>query len=128
MKKKHSLNLILHVVFWIGTILVLFILYKEIETPLSFKIIIGYVIYLLLYAILSIYLLIKNTRKLKWIQIRKRLFTFIAWFISLNAVHILINSLLKKSEINVWDFAIPLGLSLGMAFSDLMTFNKKSKA
>lgn len=40
----------------------------------------------------------------------------------------LIDYFFRQSGINVYDFAIPLGLSLGLAFSDLMTFNKKSKA
>ncbi|MFN7253542.1 MAG: hypothetical protein ACK4M9_22625 [Anaerobacillus sp.] len=125
MKKFISLNLILHIVFWVGTILTVFIIYKDIDTSLSFRFIIGYVIYLLLYAIFSIYLIIANTRKLNWIHIRKRFFTFITWFISLSAVHYLIDYFFRHSEIDVWGFTIPLGLALGLAFSDLMTLKKK---
>ncbi|WP_431804526.1 hypothetical protein [Halobacillus andaensis] len=125
MKKYISLNLILHIVFWVGTILTVFIIYKDIDTSLSFKFIIGYVIYLLLYALFSTFIVIANTRKLNWIQIRKRLFTFIAWFISLSATQYLIDYFFRSSAIDVWDFGIPLGLSLGMAFSDLMTWKKK---
>ncbi len=127
MKKSISLNLVLHIIFWIGTILTLFIMYKNIDTSLSSNFIIGYVIYLLLYLLFSIYLLIANSRKFNWIKIRKRLFTFSLWFISLSTVHYLINYFLKKSEIEIYDFAIPLGLSIGLAFSDLMRFNKKTK-
>ncbi|TDL76098.1 hypothetical protein [Peribacillus frigoritolerans] len=125
MKKYISLNLILFIVFLAGTILTIFIIYKDIETSLSLKFIIGYVIYLLLYGLFSISLVIANTRKLNWIQIRKRLFTFIIWFISLSALHYLLYYFFRRSEMDVWDLGIPLGVSFGLAFSDLMSWKKK---
>lgn len=125
---KKNISLILHIIFWLGTIITVFIMYKGIETSLSITFIIGYVIYLLLLAMFFLYLVIANTRKLNWIQIRKRLFIFMAWFISFSTVHYLIDYFFRQSGINMYDFAIPLGLSLGLAFSDLMTFKRKTKA
>ncbi|MGE6721455.1 hypothetical protein ACQKGD_29695 [Peribacillus frigoritolerans] len=125
MKKYISLNLILFIVFLAGTILTIFIIYKDIDTSLSLKFIIGYVIYLLLYGLFSLFLVIANTRKLNWIQIRKRFFTFIIWFISLSAGHYLLSYFFKRSEMDVWDLGIPLGVSFGLAFSDLMSWKKK---
>ncbi|SNT54711.1 hypothetical protein SAMN05444672_14635 [Bacillus sp. OK838] len=125
MKKYISLNLILFIVFLAGTILTIFIIYKDIDTSLSLKFIIGYVIYLLLYGLFSIFLVIANTRKLNWIQIRKRLFTFIIWFISLSALHYLLFYFFRRSEMSPWDLGIPLGASFGLAFSDLMSWKKK---
>ncbi|MBT2632646.1 hypothetical protein J7E76_26815 [Bacillus sp. ISL-101] len=125
MKKYISLNLILFIVFLAGTILTIFIIYKDIDTSLSVKFIIGYVIYLLLYGLFSLFLVIANTRKLNWNQIRKRFFTFIIWFISLSALHFLLSYFFKRSEMDVWDLGIPLGVSFGLAFSDLMSWKKK---
>ena len=125
MKKYISLNFILFIVFLAGTILMIFIIYKDIDTSLSLKFIIGYVIYLLLYGLFSIFLVIANTRKSNWIQIRKRLFTFITWFISLSAAHYLIYYFFKSSEMDIWGLGIPLGVSFGLAFSDLMSWKKK---
>lgn len=125
MKKYISLNLILFIVFLAGTILTIFIIYKDIDTSLSLKFIIGYVIYLLLYGLFSLFLVIANTRKLNWIQIRKGVFTFIIWFISLSALHYLLSCFFKRSEMDVWDLGIPLGVSFGLAFSDLMSWKKK---
>jgi hypothetical protein len=127
MKKYISLNLILFIVFLAGTILTFFIIYKDIDTSLSLKFIIGYVIYLLLYGLLSIFLVIANTRKLKWIQVRKRFFTFIIWFISLSAANYIIYYFFRRSEMDVWDIGIPLGISFGLAFSDLMSWKRKNK-
>ncbi|MGG4201764.1 hypothetical protein [Peribacillus frigoritolerans] len=126
MKKYISLNLILFIVFLAGTILTIFIIYKDIDTSLSLKFIIGYVIYLLLYGLFSIFLIIANTRKLNWIQIRKRFFTFIIWFISLSALHYLLFYFFRSSEMYPWDLGIPLGVSFGLAFSDLMSWKKKA--
>ncbi|MBT2664974.1 hypothetical protein J7J00_05665 [Bacillus sp. ISL-4] len=125
MKKYISINLILFIVLLAGTILTIFIIYKDIDTSLSHKFIIGYVIYLLLYGLFSIFLVIANTRKLNWIQIRKRFFTFIIWFISLSALHYLLSYFFRRSEMDVCDLVIPLGVSFGLAFSDLMSWKKK---
>ncbi|UYY96947.1 hypothetical protein OJ967_15950 [Peribacillus frigoritolerans] len=125
MKKYISLNLILFIVFLAGTILTIFIIYKDIVTSLSLKFIIGYVIYLLLYSLFSLFLVIANTRKLNWIQIRKRFFTFIIWFISLSALNYLLSYFFRRSEMDVWDLGIPLGVAFGLAFSDLMSWKKK---
>jgi hypothetical protein len=125
MKKYISLNLILYIVFLTGTILTIFIIYKEIDTSLSLKFIIGYVIYLLLYGLFSIFIIIAKTSKLNWIQIRKRLFTFIIWFISLSSLNYLLSYFFRRSEMDVWDLGIPLGVSFALAFSDLMSWKKK---
>ncbi|KQU21860.1 hypothetical protein ASG65_21405 [Bacillus sp. Leaf13] len=125
MKKYISINIILFIVLLAGTIITIFIIYKDIDTSLSLKVIIGYVIYLLLYGLFSIFLVIANTRKLNWIQIIKRLFTFITWFISLSATYYLMYYFLKSSEMDVWDLSIPFGVSFGLAFSDLMSWKKK---
>ncbi len=126
MKKYISLNLILFIVLLAGTILTIFIIYMDIDTSLSHKFIIGYVIYLLIYGLFSIFLVITNTRKLNWIQIRKRFFTFIIWFIFLSTLHYLLSYFFIRSEMNVWDLGIPLGVSFGLAFSDLMSWKKKA--
>ncbi|MGG4267109.1 hypothetical protein [Peribacillus simplex] len=125
MRKNISLHLILSIVLLAGTILTIFIIYKDIDTSLSFKFIIGYLIYLLLYGVFSIFQVIVNSRKLNWIQIRKRLFTFFTWLISLSAAHYLIYYFFKSSEMDVWDLGIPLGASFGFAFFDLMSSKKK---
>lgn len=125
MKKYTLLNIILFTVFVIWTTIVLFIVYKDIDPPLATKIVIGYIIYLLLYALCCTALILINLRKLHWIEIRKKLFTFIAWFILLSVSLFLFNYLFRPTEINIWDFGTPLGLSLAIAFSDIMFFGKK---
>jgi len=125
MKKNISLNLILFIVFLVGTILTMLIIFKDIDTMLSFIFIIGYVIYLVLYGLFSISLVIVHTRKLSWIQIRKRLFKFIFWFIFLSVEQCLIYYFFRPSGMGVWDLVIPFGVSFGLAFFDLIFWKKK---
>ncbi|MFJ5565720.1 hypothetical protein [Lysinibacillus xylanilyticus] len=126
MKKYISLNLILFIVFLTGTILSIFIIYKDIDTSFSLKLITGYVIYLLLYGIFIIAMVIANMRKLNWIQIRKRVFTLIIWFIFISVAHYLVFYILNK-KMDVWDLGVPLATSFGLSFSDLMFKKKKTK-
>lgn len=127
MKKNISLNVILFAVFVVWTTITVFIVYKDIDTPLATPFVIGYVIYLLLYALSFIVLILINIRRLSWAEIRKKLFVFIAWFISLSGLFFLLNYLFRPSGAKVWDWGTPLGLSLAIAFSDMMFFRKQKK-
>ncbi|WP_078552171.1 hypothetical protein [Bacillus alkalicellulosilyticus] len=126
MKKNISLNLILHILFWVGTIITVVIIYKGIDTTFSSAFIIGYAIYLLLYFLFSIILVIANAKKVSTYQIKKRLYLFIAWFLWFSALKFLISHF-SSSEMSVYDFAIPFGLAIGLAFSDLMIWKKKDE-
>ncbi|MFD9627370.1 hypothetical protein [Peribacillus muralis] len=125
MKNYLSFNVILFIVFLLGTMLTIFIIVKDIDNSLSITFVIGYVIFLFLYVLFSILLIFVNLRKLNWIQIRKRLLTFIIYFVSINALHFLLSYFFKRSEMDIWDIAGPLGVSIGLAFSDLMTWKRK---
>ncbi len=125
MKKGIYLNLILFIVFLAGTIITIFIIYKDIHSPLATKFIIGYAIFLLLYSLHLIVQALINIRNLTWIQIRKRVFKFIILFTILSVVYFLYYYFFKPSELTIWNFATPFGLSIGLTFSDLMFFRKK---
>ncbi|WP_199621991.1 hypothetical protein [Paenibacillus alkalitolerans] len=125
MKKYTLLNVILSTMVGLGMVISLLIAYKDIDTPLAFKFLVGYVIYLVLYALYLTSAILINMRKLTWIEISKRLFTFIISFIFLSGSLFLFNYIFRPSEIDVGDLIIPLGLSVGIAFFDLMIFGKK---
>jgi hypothetical protein len=128
MKKYISFNSLLFAVFLIATMITLFIIYREIDTPLSTKFIVGYVVFLLVYGIYMIFGLMMNMRGLSWLQIGKRLLIFLIWFVSLNVGQYLFYYFFNPSELaewGVWNFGTPLGLSFALAFSDLMF--KKNK-
>ncbi|SFH54377.1 hypothetical protein SAMN04487776_12618 [Priestia megaterium] len=63
---------------------------------------------------------------MKWFEIRKRLFKFATLFISLSTVTYIFNYIFRPSEIDIYHFGTPLGISLSLVFFDLM-FSKEKK-
>ena len=91
MKKFHSnlVSIMLYTIFVLSTIITLFIVYKDIDNSFSFKFVIGYVIFLILFLIYFIIATVINMRKLKWFDIRKRMYRFIASFVFLSGTSII---------------------------------------
>lgn len=129
MKKILSLNLtkFIYTLFIIGTIVSVFIVYKDVQSNIAIKFVIAYVIFTffcLLY--FSLITLIK-LRKLKWSQIKKRLIIFIKIFIFFSALNFIFDYFFRHSKIDLFrELSIPLGLAFGTAFFDVI-FKRKQK-
>ena len=122
MKKFPSklISIMLYTIFVVSTIITLFIVYKDIDNLFSYKFLIGYVIFLVLYLIYFIIATVINMRKLKWFDIRKRMYRFITSFVFLSGTSIIYYYFFKPAEIDYYRiFSIALGLSIGVAFFDL---------
>lgn len=127
MKKNKILifTRILYMLFAIATIISLFIVYKDINGNIAFRFLIGYVFFTFFFIIYIPIITILNSRKLKWIEIRKRLFKFIILFILFGASNYGLDFIFRPSKIDLYrEFSIAFGLSLGIAFIDV-TFLKK---
>jgi hypothetical protein len=124
--KKGILTYIIYTLFIPSTIITLFIVYKNIDNAFSFKFIISYVIFLLSSFLYFIIVTLLNIKKMKWFAIRKRLFKFATLFISLSTVTYIFNYIFRPSEIDIYHFGTPLGISLSLVFFDLM-FSKEKK-
>lgn len=128
MKKNRVLifTRILYILFAIGTIILLLMAYKGIDSRIAFKFGIGY-IFLTFFLLLYIPLItILNLRKLKWIEIRKRLFKFIASFTLFGTLNYIIDYVLRPSNIDLFrEFSIALGLAFGITFIDVTFLKKK---
>lgn len=107
----------LYFVCTIWTIIVLFIVYKNIEFPFAFQFVIGCFVFAMLLFIESIITVFSKIRKLKWSIIRKMLFKFIInSFIIWGATILLIY--LTKGELRITDkifssIAISFGSTVG---------------
>lgn len=123
MKRKAVLifTRILCIVFIIGTIILFFIVYTDIDNSFVFKFLMGYVfftIFLLLYVPI---ITILNLRKLKWIEIRKRLLKFISLFILLGALNYGFDYVFRLSNVNLYrELSIALGVAFGITFIDVI--------
>lgn len=128
MKKNRVLifNRILYILFAIGTIILLWMTYKDIDSRIAFKFGIGY-LFLTFFLLLYIpFITILNLRKLKWIEIRKRLFKFIALFILFGTLNYILDHVFRPSNIDLFrEFSIALGLAFGISFIDVTFLKKK---
>lgn len=112
--------------FAIGTIIILWMVYKNIDSGIAFKFAIGYV-FLTLFLILYVPIItILNLRKSKWVEIRKRLFKFIALFILFSALHYIYDCVFRHSNIDLFRvFSSAIGLAFGISFIDVTFLKKK---
>jgi len=118
---------VLYVLFAIGTIISLFIAYKDIDGDIAFKFLMGYLFFTFFILVYIPFITILNSRKLKWIEIRKRLFGFIILFVSFGTSNYILDYIFRPDNISLFrEFSIALGVAFGVTFADV-TFLKKNR-
>lgn len=115
----------IYILFFIGTIISLIFVYKDIKNSIAIKFVIGYVIltfFLILYVpIVTIF----NSRKLKPVDIKRRLIKFISLFIIFAALNYGTDYFFRHSNINLFrEVSTALGLAFGLSFIDITYINK----
>lgn len=117
---------ILYVLFLIGTIIAVFIVYKNVDNSITINFLFGYM-FLAFFVLLYIpFITILNSRKFKWIRIRKRLFKFIILFILFGVLNYIFDYVFRHSNVNLLrEFSIALGLSFSGSFADVIILKKK---
>jgi hypothetical protein len=114
------------VLFAIGTILSLFIVYTHIDNRLAFRFLIGYLFFAFFMLLYVPLITVLNLRKFKWIDIRKRGFRFIALFILFGASNYILDYFFRPSHIDLYrTFFNALGLAFGLSFWDATFFKNK---
>jgi len=129
MKKNAVLVLTrtLYTLFITGTLISLFIAYKDIDSNLAFKFVMGYLFFTFFMILYVPFVTILNSRRLKWVEIRKRLFKFIALFALFGAVNYVFDNVFRPSNIDLFRaFSNAIGLAFGISFIDVI-FLKKEK-
>lgn len=117
---------ILYLLFAVGTIVSLIIVYKDIDSSLAFKFILGYLFFTLFLLLYVPFVTILNSRNLSRVEIRKRLFRFIALIILFTAINYGFDYVFRPSNKDlVRGFSIALGLSFGISFFDIIFSKEK---
>ncbi|MCF6138277.1 hypothetical protein [Pseudalkalibacillus berkeleyi] len=101
------------------------VIYNDIDSSFATMFVIGYVMFILTYSLGLIVMILVNLKYYKPNQLMKRLLTFFVWFILLSATGQLFNYVFGTKAINLYDIGVPLGVSMGIAFSDLMFIRLK---
>ncbi|MBT2682866.1 hypothetical protein [Bacillus sp. ISL-37] len=119
-KKEKWITIKLYLVFLIGLLVTMSIILTDIDTPNSFRFVIGFVIFLLLFGLFQMILVIMNIKKLPGIDIKRRILKFAGTFVFLMTVSYISNYLFWPERLDNLDFGAPLGLALGITFYDLL--------
>lgn len=128
MKNNTVLNFtrILYILFAIATIILLWMVYKDIDNSIAFKFGIGYVFFSFFLILYVLFITILNSKKLKWVEIRKRLFKFITLFILFGSLNYIFDYVFRPSKIDLFrGFSSGLGLAFGISFMDIIFLKKK---
>lgn len=128
MKDHKVLNFtrLLYTLFGISTIIMFWMVYKDIDSSIGFKF--G-IVYLFLTFFLLIYtpiITILNLLNLKWIHIRKRVFKFVILFIFFGSLNYIFDYFFRPSNIDLLrEFSVAFGLAFGISFLDIIFSKKK---
>ncbi|MFZ5967454.1 MAG: hypothetical protein ACOYVK_09820 [Bacillota bacterium] len=128
MKKNTELTFtrILYILFVFGTIILLWMAYKDLDSSFAFKFGIGYLALTLFLLLYTPFVTILNSRKLKWIEIRKRLFKFVALFILFGTINYIFDYFIRPTNIDLFrELLIALGSAFGISFIDVTLLEKK---
>lgn len=126
--KKNWKARFFYLLFFLFTLVVSIIIYKEMDFPYAYSIVIAYAAYLILILVYFILVILWKARYLNKNDWLKRLWSFIAYFSLFLTVSLIIDMIVKNDPIDFYSLIpIPFGLALGFSFSDLIfkKFEKK---
>lgn len=124
--KASFLTKIIYFLFTTGTIISIFIVYKDVKTTFAIRFVIAYVIFTFLFLFYIGIITIINSRKLHKAEIRKRVIKFITSFISLSILGLTFDYIFRPSNIDlIRNFSIAFGLAFGIAFTEVIFLKKK---
>lgn len=123
--KSSLLTKIIYFLFTVGTIISIFIVYKDVKTTIAIKFVIGYAIFTFLFLFYIGIVAVLNSRKLQKDEIRKRVIKFITSFILLSTLGLAFDYILRPTNIDlIRSFSIAFGLAFGIAFTEVIFFKK----
>ena len=125
MKNNISFTKIIYLLIIVATIIKGFIVYKDIDSKVAIGFVVGYVIFLFVYLLFTIFITIYNSRKFKWIELRRRIFKVAIYFITISVLNYILDYFFRPSEIDLFKILTrAFAIAFGICFSDVMFFKK----
>ena len=126
MKNNISFTKIIYLLIIVSTIITCFIVYRDIDSKVAIGFVVGYVIFLFGYLLFTIFITIYNSRKFKWMELRRRFFKVAIYFITISILNYILNYFFRPSEIDLFKILTrAFAIAFGICFSDVMFFKKK---
>ena len=117
---------ILYVLAVIGTVISLFIVYKDIDSIFAIRFLMGFLYFALFMLLYISFITVINLRKFQGAEIRKRLLKSIVLFISFGVLNYVFDYFFRPSNMNSFrEFSVALGLSFGITFTDAILLKSK---
>lgn len=124
--KKIFLTRILYGLFVLSTLVIIFIVYKDIGNDISVNFLLGYSFFAFFMLIYIPVVTIVNARSFKWAQIKVSIVKFISILLLFTAITYGFDYLVRPTEIDlVRNFSTSLGLSFSIAFFDIIFLKEK---
>ncbi|HOA80265.1 MAG TPA: hypothetical protein PKK61_04280 [Defluviitaleaceae bacterium] len=118
-KKSVDKKFIVDIVFIIATAVVLFIIFNNIDYPVTNFIIISYLIFVFVYFLINLFKSFRYIKKYKWILIKKILIRFITAFCILFIILVAFERYIRvNGEDYLRAFANAIGIAFGISFFD----------
>lgn len=117
---------VLYIIFAIQTVILLWVVYKDINSDITFKFAIAYLFLTFFLLFYTPFITILNLKRLRWVDIRKRLFKFITLFVLFGTLNYGFDYVFRPSNIDLLRaFSISFGLAFGISFIDVIFLKKK---
>lgn len=124
--KKMFLTRILYGLFVLSTLVIIFIVYKDIGNDISVNFLLGYSFFAFFMLIYIPVVTIVNARSFKWAQIKVSIVKFISILLLFTAITYGFDYLVRPTEIDlVRNFSTSLGLSFSIAFFEIIFLKEK---
>ena len=123
MKKDRLLGFtrVLYGIYMMATIVVLVMVFNKIDGRIGFNFLGGYIFLTFFMLIYVPVITVVNSRKLKWIDIRKRILKFTGLFILFACLNYGFDYLFRREAITLLRiFSNSVGLAFGLAFMDVI--------
>lgn len=126
--KKLKLTKTLFILFGIGTVIALIIVYMDLDSDIAYKFVLTYVVFAFFMLLYVPIIIIINSRKLKWKEIKKRLFIFIILLILSMLINYGLDYIRNPLGASLFE-KLPqsLGLSFIISFYDIIFLKNKGK-
>lgn len=111
---------LLYILFIIGTIISLIIVYRDLDGSFAFRFVMWYVFLTFFLLIYTGIVTIVKLKRLKWAEVKKRLIRFIFLFILFSCINYGIGYCLGRAPDFYRILSTSFGLSFGISFIDII--------
>lgn len=129
LKKVNTRNIIkvIYILLAIGGISTMFIIYKDYDNKFTFRFVVAYILFLFISVLYMVVISLLQLKKLKWVDIKKRLIRFIMGGITISILNCFFDYIFMPDRTDIVDNSVnAFALSFAITFFDLMFLKIKN--